>query len=102
MPRLGMLLRRAFRFLMNDTYSAYLQSAAWMEKRTRKVALSGHKCEACGDTQRLQVHHLTYARIFREEMGDLMTLCKIHHDAAEEMLRKGVIQRTGSADDLRD
>lgn len=86
---------------MNDTYNAYLLSEAWMEKRTQRLNLSGWKCEACGGKQLLQVHHLTYERIFQESMEDLMVLCRIHHEAAEEMKKKGAIKCTGCVVRLR-
>lgn len=80
---------------MNDTYSAYLQSEAWGQKREHRLALSSCRCDACGEEKQLEVHHLTYARIFREEMEDLMTLCRVHHAAAEEMIAKRVLSRVG-------
>lgn len=86
---------------MNDTYNSYLLSEAWNEKRTMRLKLSGWKCEACGAKQLLQVHHLTYERIFQEPMEDLMVLCRIHHEAAEEMKKKGAIKSTGCVARLR-
>lgn len=85
---------------MNNTYAAYLQSEAWEKKRMQRLILSRKACEACGATERLHVHHLTYERIFREEMGDLMTLCDVHHEAAEEMIGKGVIPRKGDPEQI--
>lgn len=66
-----------------------------------RMKLSGWKCEACGANQLLQVHHLTYDRIFQEPMEDLMVLCRLHHEAAEEMVKKGVVRRTGCVVRLR-
>lgn len=86
---------------MNDTYSTYLQSEAWENKRQQRLVLSGRRCEACGSVNTLQIHHLTYERIFQEDMDDLMTLCKVHHEAVEEFCRKGVIEKTGDPRKLR-
>ena len=86
---------------MNDTYNSYLLSEAWNDKRSMRMKLSGWKCEACGSKQLLQVHHLTYDRIFQEPMEDLMVLCRIHHEAAEEMKRKGAIPKTGDVHRIR-
>lgn len=33
------------------------------------------ECNRCGGTQNLQVHHVTYARLFKEKFCDLMFLC---------------------------
>ncbi len=89
---------------MNDTYKTYLESEAWAQKRNKRLGMSNFKCEACEDGEcrnPLQVHHLTYARIFREEMEDLMVLCKMHHAAAEEMVEKGALSRNGNVKWLR-
>jgi len=85
---------------MNDTYATYLQSEAWSNKREQKLILSYRKCAVCGTNKHLHIHHLTYERIFREEMDDLMVLCRVHHEAVEEMIKKGVIPRIGNPSDL--
>lgn len=85
---------------MNDTYAAYLQSEAWAEKRIKAIHRAGGRCAACGSSSKIQIHHLTYARVFREEYGDLVALCEIHHEAAEEMIRKGVVCRSGDTAEL--
>lgn len=86
---------------MNDTYSTYLQSEAWENKRQHLFTLRGRRCEACGITNEIHVHHLTYERIFKEDIGDLMVLCKLHHEAAEEFCRKGIIEKSGNPAELR-
>ena len=81
---------------MNNQYSEYLQSPEWQKKRVQRLHRAGNQCQACEETNGLHVHHLTYARIFREPMDDLMVLCDLHHEAAEEMVRTGVLTRTGA------
>lgn len=82
--------------IMNNQYSEYLQSPEWQKKRVQRLHRAGNQCQACEETNGLHVHHLTYARIFREPMDDLMVLCDLHHKAAEEMVRSGVLTRIGS------
>lgn len=62
-----------------EKYQAYLQTAAW--KRIRRLVLERdqHRCTACGSAEALHVHHRTYVRIGREELGDLLTLCEGCH-----------------------
>lgn len=84
------------------TYSVYLQSQAWQAKRQLRLVKAKFKCEACGAKKALQVHHLTYARIFQEDVEDLMVLCELHHKAIEEMIEKGALTRTGNTQSLRD
>lgn len=78
-------------------YKAFLSSAVW--KRMRKEALerAEYQCEAtrvrysrftfmemvarCEATEKLTVHHLSYARFGGDELPeDLQVLCKYCHD----------------------
>lgn len=60
-------------------YGEYLLSKKW--KKTRKKALrrAGFKCNGCGSTKHLEVHHKTYARVGREDPSDLEVLCRTCH-----------------------
>lgn len=80
---------------MNREYLEYLGSEEWMVKRGRRLAIGKGRCAVCGVEEGLQVHHLTYERIFREEMGDLLPLCERHHEAAERLVREGKLSRVG-------
>jgi len=61
-------------------YKTYLQSSEWEHKRIEAFKAWGFECSGCGCKNRLQVHHLSYARIGKEEMGDLMPLCPSCHE----------------------
>jgi hypothetical protein len=60
----------------------------------QRLIIAKFRCAACGSTDKIQVHHLTYARIFNENMEDLLPLCDLHHKAAEEMVEKGFLPRS--------
>lgn len=64
-----------------DTYDDYLASDKWREKRQRVLQRDGFKCFACGSDVDLNVHHLTYERIYQERIEDLVTLCRSCHRA---------------------
>ncbi len=81
---------------MTNQYLDYLQSEKWKTKREQRLHLSKHKCSACGQSGLLDVHHLTYARIFNEEMSDLLPLCRRHHEIAEQLFTKGLLPRDES------
>ena len=74
----------------SDSYAAYLYSPEWQRKRTRILQQRGAKCEVCGIKHRLQVHHLTYARIFNELDTDLKVLCWACHER-EHGIRGAII-----------
>lgn len=69
-------------------YQAYLNSDAWKEIRNKRVKMDGYKCQVCGSSSNLEVHHLTYEHKYHENMDDLITLCdKCHrkvHGKSEE------------------
>lgn len=61
-------------------YMAYLKSPEWADKRQMILRRDGFRCCRCPATERLHVHHVTYARFRREDPADLMTLCHSCHD----------------------
>lgn len=68
-------------------YQRYLRSPQWREKRRRILIRCKHKCERCGLWRAVNVHHLTYARLYDEPLSDLMAVCiRCHqelHDGSE-------------------
>jgi len=63
-------------------YEKYLKSSTWRKKREQLFALRGKRCESCSSENLLQIHHLTYERIFNESLDDLKILCKGCHSNA--------------------
>lgn len=66
-------------------YDLYLRSAAWKVRATMMRDIAQHRCEDCGQPERLQIHHLTYKTLGRENPRDLIALCdrchqEAHHD----------------------
>lgn len=80
----------------NEQYAEYLLSDRWKDKRLRRLAMSNFACSACGSKQEVEIHHLTYARIFDEDMADLLPLCKAHHELAEYFCKRGILSKTGN------
>lgn len=60
-------------------YRSYLRSPAWRKLRDRVRARSGGVCERCGRRPMVHVHHLTYERIFKERLMDLLAVCRPCH-----------------------
>lgn len=56
-----------------------MASPAWERKRQRKLKDVGFRCQDCGTKRRLEVHHLTYARLGKERLKDLRALCHDCH-----------------------
>ena len=65
-------------------YQHYLKTRHWKTTREKKLKLENYTCEYCKKRENLEVHHLTYIRLYRELMTDLAVLCdnchhQIHH-----------------------
>lgn len=62
-------------------YAEYLQSPYWQKVRQAKLTQAGRRCQACGATGRLEVHHKTYRNRGRElqHLGDLSVYCRKCH-----------------------
>lgn len=64
-------------------YEEYLRSRHWRETRKRKLLRAAYQCQQCHvKGVKLDVHHLTYDRLDREDEGDLIVLCRICHTRA--------------------
>ena len=62
----------------------YLRTPSWKLARRVVFFLRGKKCEICGKTWRLQVHHKTYKHLGNEWLhpNDLQILCRDCHKKA--------------------
>lgn len=62
-------------------YSLYIsESPAWKEKRRLVIERESGLCQRCKNPGN-QVHHLTYRRLFNEDLNDLELLCVgCHHE----------------------
>lgn len=60
-------------------YLKYLKSKEWATKKSIIFAIKGNKCAVCGSTENIDVHHLTYERIFNEDIEDLEPVCRECH-----------------------
>jgi hypothetical protein len=59
-------------------YHKYLQTERWRTK-SRTVLQRDPVCKACGAASSEQAHHLTYDRIYREPLFDLVGVCRPCH-----------------------
>ena len=90
---------------MNLRYRNYLLSDAWQQKRkavferAQRNANTNNRlgvCEKCGYKPwkpNLQIHHLTYERIYNEPLDDLILLCpRCHYEETvkQKKLKQGL------------
>lgn len=72
----------------ND-YINYIRSPAWNAKRKQRLEIDNHKCQMCGTSEELQIHHITYDRLGNEDIHkDIVTLCKSCHRDIHKAYRR--------------
>lgn len=59
-------------------YANYLNSKEWKRKATIIMRKYKHKCVLCGSWA-TEVHHLTYERVYFEDVRDLIAVCSECH-----------------------
>lgn len=77
---------------MTSFYHQYMRSDKWREMRIKRIRADLGMCRGwivekdgrehlCLSRHRLEVHHLTYARLGNEQLSDLISLCHACHKA---------------------
>lgn len=61
------------------TYEEYIRSPWWRARKAAVIRYRGERCERCGCTHWLQLHHRTYERLCRELPEDVELLCDQCH-----------------------
>lgn len=70
------------------SYGDVIATEEW--RATARRAKKRHpRCWVCQSRGRLEVHHLTYERVQEERDGDLVVLCRVHHDQVHELSKIG-------------
>lgn len=73
-----------------STYDAYLASPHWRDvKRRYRESDRPQDCFLCGESQHVQLHHMTYVRLGRERLDDLVSLCARCHTMVHILIRRG-------------
>lgn len=65
-------------------YEAYLLSPEWKRRRELVLKRANYMCEGCGIKTAVQVHHLTYVRLYNEMLFDLVAVCLDCHKRIHE------------------
>lgn len=72
------------------SYEEYLNSDIWQNFRKRYFKSRRRKHCMCCRTPNFEVelHHLTYDRLGKERLADVVPLCREHHEAVHEILKQ--------------
>lgn len=66
-------------FISREERNKYLASPQWKELKQTKLRQSYYICQVCGTTKKLELHHLTYERLTKERLEDVVILCRHCH-----------------------
>ena len=64
----------------------YMQSEKWKQLKLERLRIAQNKCESCGSTHNLHLHHIAYERLTQEELGDLAVVCEGCHTYIHSIL----------------
>lgn len=79
----GSYTARKMKKLKRMPYREYLRTQHWALAQSAVLKRDHNKCADCGDSNKekaIEVHHITYIRRGKENLEDLMTLCKDCHN----------------------
>ncbi len=79
--------------MISKEYKLYLKSDSWKNKRDLILKRDRYRCVKCFDDKNLQIHHLTYDRLFMEKTDDLITLCATCHSKEHKINVKNKIKK---------
>lgn len=72
--------------VQENFYKEYIASTQWKKKRKQVLERARYRCEKCKiPTDRLEVHHLTYDRLGREDLHDLLAVCQDCHKVEDKL-----------------
>lgn len=73
---------------MKNYYETYMRSPEWRARRAGFIAAAGGRCQYCGSTELLQIHHLSYTNLGNEKPHDVAVLCRSCHANIGERARR--------------
>jgi hypothetical protein len=63
-----------------EKYQEYLMSDEWKYVKRRTLHIHGYKCVISGQTENLDIHHLTYENVGCEKINDTIPLARHIHE----------------------
>lgn len=75
---------------MPINYYEYIDSKEWKAKRQEAFAFYGERCSLCGKKKNLQVHHIHYRTLGKEDVRDLTILCGGCHSSFEKRKKRKI------------
>ena len=67
--------KRQLMFISNAEKLSYMTTKQWKQLKLERLRIAQNKCESCGSTHNLHLHHITYERLTQELVEDVAILC---------------------------
>jgi len=62
-------------FISREAKLKHMQSNYWKQLKKDRMLIVNNKCEICGSTNNLNLHHISYVRLGQEDIRDVRILC---------------------------
>lgn len=85
-----------------QTYAAHMASTEWAQRRDSYFHRYGWKCQACGATEDMHLHHRTYERFMHELDKDLVGLCSTCHKWVHQLHRSSSLTLSDATQQILD
>lgn len=76
----------ANQFCSAEEKATHLKSTYWHNLKQKRLTFAKHKCEACGCSEFLYLHHVDYSNLLAEQFNDVAVLCYTCHQAIHDKL----------------
>ncbi len=73
-------------YISAEAKAKYLKSKRWKALKLFKLKIAQNKCECCGSTTELHLHHIDYERLTEELIEDVVIVCSICHQKIHDKL----------------
>lgn len=60
-------------------YETYIKSKEWFAWRAFIFEWRGRKCQLCTGTKNLELHHMSYKNLGKENIRDVLIVCSVCH-----------------------
>ena len=71
-------------YMSSTDKAKHLLTQYWKDLKAKRIHVFGNKCEACGCTGPLELHHVTYVRLGAEQLDDVRLTCRSCHQSTHD------------------
>ena len=73
-------------FCSAEEKAAHLKTEYWTNLKQKRLIFAQYKCEACGCSEFLYLHHVSYLNLLAEHFNDVVVVCYSCHQEIHDKL----------------